>query len=165
MRYSIVLKSALVALVIALSIVPAYADYLVADDTGLPHAEYIGGGYFAGYCAELGECMIYVPISSKGDWGLSSDSCLVNVGNTSYSGLIITSSGVEYPFSAPAYSLPRYRSSSSSYTYTDLHFQVSNSNLQVATAFPSGFTMADSWYYVVIGMMGVILCCILLSHH
>lgn len=164
MRLFTVLKCAFVALVAALCVVPSFADsYLVADGADVPHAEYIGGGYISGHSAELGDCVIFVPISSKGMWGLSSDSYLVNVGNSSYTGTLITSDGTEYYFSASAYSLPRYRSSSSSYTYSDLHFKVSESNLQVATSFPSSFTMADSWYYVAIGIMGVILCCLILS--
>lgn len=163
MRLFTVLKCALVALVAALCVVPSFAaSYLESDPADIPHAEYIGGGYLIGHSAELGDCVIFVPITSKGSWGLTDDSYLVNVGNSSFTGTLITENGTEYYFTSSGYALPRYRVSSSTYTYSDLHFKVESSNLQVATSFPSSFTMADSWYYVVIGLMGVILCCILL---
>ena len=50
---------------------------------------------------------------------------------------------------------------SSGYQYSDLHLTVTSANLDVATTFPGGYTFANSWPYIVIGLLGVILVCLM----
>ena len=84
------------------SLVPASADpvQLLPDDsppvsfvsatsdvksgsTDLKYAPYIGSGWITGSVSGLGEVYLYVPVSSRGVWGTSSDGYLCNVGGSS----------------------------------------------------------------------------------
>ena len=131
----------------------------------LKYAPYIGSGWFIGTVSGLGEVYLYVPISSRGVWGTTSNGYLCNIGGSSVSGVLFTSSGTQYSFNAPAFSLPRYRlfSSSSYNDWNDLRLTVSSSNLQVATEFPPAVPVSDVVPLVIIGLLGVMVCCLMRS--
>ena len=59
----------------------------------LKFAPYIGSGWFTGSVSNLGEVYLYVPVSSRGVWGTTADGYLCNVGGSSVSGVLFTSSG------------------------------------------------------------------------
>lgn len=166
------------------SVVPAFADpvQLLADDsvpvspvsstadvksgsTELLYAPYIGSGWFTGSVSGLGEVYLYVPVSSRGVWGTTADGFLCNVGGTSVSGVLFTSSGIQYSFNAPSFSLPRYRlfSSSSYYEWSDLRLTVSDSNMQVATSFEPAVPVSDAIPFVIVGLLGVMILCLMRS--
>lgn len=151
------------------------AVYAVADSTvdvqvgssDLKYAPYIGSGWMLGSVSDLGEVYIYVPISSRGVWGTTADGYLCNVGGSSVSGILFTSSGVQYAFNAPSFSLPRFRlvSSSSYYDWSDLMVSVTDSNLQVATEFEPAVPVSQAIPIIFLGLMGVIVLCLMRSKH
>lgn len=170
MRFRSVLNVFVCCLLFCLCVVPVYA---VSDDApvALPsvhvvsapkYAPYIGSGWITGTAAGLGDVYLYVPITFSDVWGTTSDGFLCNVGANSVSGVMFTASGTKYIFSCSSFAVPRYRlSDSSGYQYSDLYLTVTGSNLHVATTFPGSFTFANSWPYIVIGLMGVILVCMM----
>lgn len=167
------------------SVVPAFADpvqllpdesppvssvYATSDvtagSTDLMYAPYIGSGWFTGTVSDLGEVYLYVPVTTRGFWGTTADGYLCNVGGTSVSGVLFTSSGTQYSFSAPSFSLPRYRlfSSSDYYDWRDLRLTVSDSNMQVATSFEPAVPVSDAIPFVIVGLLGVMILCLMRSH-
>lgn len=133
----------------------------------LKYAPYIGSGWVTGTVSNLGEVYIYVPISSRGIWGTTADGYLCNVGGSSVSGLLFSSSGIQYSFNAPSFSLPRFRlASSSSYNdWSDLRVSVTDSNLQVATEFEPAVPVSQAIPIIFLGLMGVIVLCLMRSKH
>lgn len=136
-----------------------------AGSTDLKYAPYIGSGWFIGNVSGLGEVYLYVPLSSRGVWGTTSDGYLCNIGGSSVSGVLFTSSGTQYSFNAPSFSLPRYRlfSSSTYYDWNDLRLIVSSSNMQVATDFPPAVPVSDAIPFVIVGLLGVMIVCLMRS--
>ena len=136
-----------------------------AGSTDLKYAPYIGSGWFIGTVSGLGEVYLYVPVSTRGVWGTTSDGYLCNISGSSVSGVLFTSSGTQYSFNAPAFSIPRYRlfSSSSYNDWNDLRLTVSSSNLQVATDFPPAVPVSDAIPFVIVGLLGVMVCCLMRS--
>lgn len=130
------------------------------------HAPYIGSGWITGNASGLGHVSVYVPITSMDSWGTTADGYLCNVAGSSVSGLMYTDSGTKYYFSCSSFSLPRYRLyDGSGYQYEDLKLTVEDTNMHVATVFPGPYTFANSWPYVVIGFLGVILICLMRYKH
>lgn len=170
MRFRSVLNVFVCCLLFCLCVVPVYA---VFDDAPVDastvrvvsepkYAPYIGSGWITGTAAGLGEVYVYVPITFSDVWGTTSDGFLCNVGANSVSGVMFTGSGTKYIFSCSSFSVPRYRlSDSSGYQYSDLYLTVTGSNLDIATTFPGTYTFSNSWPYIVIGLLGVILVCMM----
>lgn len=148
----------------SVSSVSATAD-VKAGSTDLKYAPYIGSGWFTGTVSALGEVYLYVPVSTRGFWGTTSDGFLCNIAGSSVSGVLFTSSGTQYSFNAPSFSLPRYRlSSSSSYSdWNDLRLTVSASNMQVATDFGPAVPVSDAIPFVIVGLLGVMVLCLMRS--
>lgn len=140
---------------------------LKAGSSELKYAPYIGSGWFIGNVSGLGEVYLYVPVSTRGVWGVTSDGYLCNVGGTSVSGFLFTASGTKYSFSAPTFSLPRYRlfSSSDYYDWNDLRLTVSSSNMQVATDFEPAVPVSEAIPFVIVGLLGVMVLCLMRSRH
>lgn len=138
-----------------------------AGSTDLKYAPYIGSGWFIGSVSGLGEVYLYVPVSSRGVWGITSDGYLCNIGGSSVSGVLFTASGTQYSFNAPSFSLPRYRlfSSSTYYDWDDLRLTVSSSNMQVATDFGPAVPVSDAIPFVIVGLLGVMVLCLMRSRH
>lgn len=138
-----------------------------AGSTDLKYAPYIGSGWFTGTVSSLGEVYLYVPISSRGFWGTTADGYLCNVGGSSVSGVLFTASGTQYSFNAPSFSLPRYRfvSSTSYNDWSDLRLKVSASNMQVATDFDPAVPVSDAIPFVIVGLLGVMVLCLMRSRH
>ncbi len=138
-----------------------------AVSSDLKYAPYIGSGWFIGTVSGLGEVYLYVPVSSRGVWGVTSDGYLCNVGGSSVSGFLFTASGTKYSFSAPSFSLPRYRlfSSSDYYDWNDLRLTVSSSNMQVATDFEPAVPVSEAIPFVIVGLLGVMVLCLMRSRH
>lgn len=136
-----------------------------AGSANLKYAPFIGSGWFIGKVAGLGEVYLYVPISSRGVWGITSDGYLCNIGGSTVSGVLFSSSGTKYSFNASSFSLPRYRlfSSAEYYDWIDLRLTVSSSNMQVATDFPPAVPLSDVIPFVIVGLLGVMICCLMRS--
>lgn len=130
-----------------------------SSDPDLKYAPYIGSGYFV-CTTSSGTVYIYVPIDSKGKWGTTNNGFLCNVSSSTISGVMYDSSGNQYSFSAPGFSIPRYRTSSS-YNYTDLFATVKKSNLEPATDFPVEHDFSEMYPYIFVGLMGVIILCLM----
>ena len=148
------------------SSVSATAD-VKAGSTDLKYAPYIGSGWFTGTVSGLGEVYLYVPVSSRGFWGTTADGYLCNVGGSSVSGVLFTASGTQYSFNAPSFSLPRYRlvSSTSYNDWSYFRLKVSASNMQVATAFEPAVPVSDAIPFVIVGLLGVMVLCLMRSRH
>ena len=148
------------------STVSATSD-LLAGSTDLKYAPYIGSGWFTGTVSGLGEVYLYVPVSSRGVWGTTADGYLCNVGGSTVSGVLFTSSGVEYSFSAYSFDLPRYRlvSSSGYNDWSDLRLKVTDSNMQVATDFEPAVPVSYAIPFVIVGLLGVMVLCLMRSRH
>lgn len=136
-----------------------------AGNTDLKYAPYIGSGWITGTVSGLGEVYLYVPVSSRGVWGTTADGYLCNVGQSSVSGVLFTSSGTQYSFSAYSFSLPRYRlvTSSGYNDWSDLRLTVTDSNMQVATDFGPSVPVSDAIPYVLVGLLGVVILCLMRS--
>lgn len=164
---------AFVCLLVCLCVVPSWATDIPDDapavqavSSDLKYAPYIGSGWITGSVSGLGEVYIYVPISSRGSWGTTDTGYLCNVGSSSVSGVMFSANGTKYYFSCSSFAVPRYRLfDGSGYQYTDLYLSVTGSNLDVATTFPGSYTFSNSWQYIVIGLMGVILVCMMRYKH
>lgn len=170
MRFRSALNVFVCCFLLSFCVVPVFAAGATQDDVpaaqvaanGPQYAPYIGSGWITGTAAGLGEVYVYVPITFSDIWGTTSDGFLCNVGANSVSGVMFTASGTKYIFSCSSFAVPRYRlSDSSGYQYSDLYLTVTGSNLHVATTFPGSYTFANSWPYIVIGLMGVILVCMM----
>lgn len=151
---------------LSVSFASASSD-LKSGSTDLKYAPFIGSGWFTGTVSELGEVYLYVPVTTRGVWGTTSDGYLCNVGGTSVSGVLFTSSGTQYSFNAPSFSLPRYRlfSSSSYNEWSDFRLTVSDSNMQVATSFEPAVPVSDAIPFVIVGLLGVMILCLMRSRH
>lgn len=150
----------------SVSFVSATSD-VKAGSTDLKYAPYIGSGWFTGTVSGLGEVYLYVPVDTRGTWGTTSDGYLCNVGRSSVSGVLFTASGVEYSFSAYSFELPRYRRvSGSGYNdWSDLRLKVTDSNMQVATDFEPSVPVSDAVPFVIVGLLGVMVLCLMRSRH
>lgn len=148
----------------SISEVSVTAD-IKAGNIDLKYAPYIGSGWIIGSVSGLGEVYLYVPVSSRGVWGTTADGYLCNVGQSSVSGVLFTSSGTQYSFSAYSFALPRYRlvSSSSYNDWVDLRLTVTDSNMQVATDFGPSVPVSDAIPFVLVGLLGVVILCLMRS--
>lgn len=149
-----------------ISSVSSVSDF-TAGATDLKYAPYIGSGWFIGTVSGLGEVYLYVPVDTRGTWGTTSDGYLCNVGRSSVSGVLFTSSGIEYSFSAYSFDLPRYRRvSDTGYNdWYDLRLTVTDSNMQVATDFEPAVPVSDAIPFVIVGLLGVMVLCLMRSRH
>lgn len=174
MRFRSVLNVFVCFLLLCLCVVPAFAVGATQEDVpaaqavavGPQYAPYIGSGWITGNASGLGHVSVYVPITSSESWGTTSDGYLCNVAGNSVSGLMYTDSGTKYYFSCSSFAIPRYRLyDGSGYQYEDLHLTVEDSNMHIATVFPGSYTFTNSWPYIVIGLLGVILVCLMRYKH
>ena len=151
----------------SVSISSLSSSAVTSGSSDLKYAPYIGSGWFIGNVSGLGEVYLYVPISSRGVWGVTSDGYLCNVGGSSVSGFLFTASGTKYSFSAPSFSLPRYRlfSSSGYNDWNDLRLTVTSSNMQVATDFEPSVPVSEAIPFVIVGLLGVMVLCLMRSRH
>lgn len=170
MRFRSALSVFVCCLLLSFCVVPVFAIGATQDDvpavqvaaTGLQYAPYIGSGWITGNASGLGHVSVYVPISSSDSWGTTSNGYLCNISGNSVSGLMYTDSGTKYYFSCSSFSVPRYRLyDGSGYQYEDLQLIVEDTNMHVATVFPGSYTFTNSWPYIIIGLMGVILVCLM----
>lgn len=170
MRFRSALNVFVCCLLLSFCVVPVFAAGDTQDDvpaaqvaaTGPQYAPYIGSGWITGNASGLGHVSVYVPISSTDFWGTTSDGYLCNISGNSVSGLMYTDSGTKYYFSCSSFAIPRYRLyDGSGYQYEDLQLVVEDSNMHVATVFPGSYTFSNSWPYIIIGLMGVILVCLM----
>lgn len=171
MRFRLGLSFLFSFVLLSFCVVPAFAVSVVPDDVpasdvfavGSKYAPYIGSGWITGNASGLGHVSVYVPITtSSGCWGITSDGYLCNVSGNSVSGLMYTDSGTKYYFSCSSFSIPRFRLyDGSGYQYEDLRLVVDDTNMHVATVFPGSYTFSNSWPYIVIGLLGVILVCLM----
>ena len=148
------------------SSVSSVADFK-AGATNLKYAPYIGSGWFTGTVSGLGEVYLYVPVDTRGTWGTTSDGYLCNVGRSTVSGVLFTSSGVQYSFSAYSFDLPRYRRvSDTGYNdWYDLRLTVTDSNMQVSTDFEPAVPVSDAIPFVIVGLLGVMVLCLMRLRH
>lgn len=174
MRFRSALNVCVCSLLFCFCIVPVFAAGATQEEApaaqavavGPQYAPYIGCGWITGNAPGLGHVSVYVPITSSDSWGTTSDGYLCNVSGNSVSGLMYTDSGTKYYFSCSSFAIPRYRLyDGSGYQYEDLRLTVEDSNMHVATVFPGSYTFANSWPYIIIGLLGVILVCLMRYKH
>lgn len=174
MRFRLGLSSLFCLVLLCFCVVPSFASSALLEDVpaaqavavGPQYAPYIGSGWITGNASGLGHVSVYVPITSSDSWGTTSAGYLCNVAGNSVSGLMYTDSGTKYYFSCSSFAVPRYRLyDGSGYQYEDLYLSVDDSNMHIATVFPGSYTFSNSWPYIVIGLMGVILVCLMRYKH
>lgn len=136
------------------------------DDTPPSYSPFVGSCYITADTDALGVVDIYIPVSyQSGYFGVDGSGSLFNVSNTSISGVLYDSDGVEYTFRCSSWSVPQYRDNfGSGYTYYDLgSVDVISSNVKIAEEFPP-LVLADDIFpavYVLIG--GVMVLCLFLK--
>lgn len=140
------------------SLYASSAPVLVIGDTPPEDSPFYGSGWVTGYSSVLGTVTLYFPINySSGYWGVDSDGYLFNVTSSSMSGYL---DGVyNNSVSAPAFSYPRYRTTSSSSTYVSLYLKPTDSNMEIATAHSPKYSVNDLIPYVSITLLGVVILC------
>lgn len=171
MRFRLGLSFLFSFVLLCFCVVPSFASPALQGDAptadvvavGPKYAPYIGSGWITGNASGLGHVSVYVPITTSTDyWGTTSDGYLCNVSGNSVSGLMYTDSGTKYYFSCSSFAIPRYRLyDGSAYQFEDLRLAVDDTNMHVATVFPGSYTFYNSWPYIVIGLLGVILVCLM----
>lgn len=138
------------------SLYASSAPALVIGDTPPINSPFYGSGWITGHSSTLGTVTLYFPIDySHGHWGVDSDGYLFNVTSSSMSGYL---DGVRNnSVSAPAFSYPRYRNSSSD--YITLYLKPTDSNMDIATSHQPKFSVDDILPYVMISCLGVVILC------
>lgn len=139
------------------SLYASTAPALVIGDTPPNNSPFYGSGWITGHSSTLGTVTLYFPIDySHGHWGVDSDGYLFNVTSSSMSGYL---NGVRNnSVSAPAFSYPRYRPSSSS-DYVTLYLKPTDSNMDIGTSHQPKFSVDDILPYVMITCLGVVILC------
>lgn len=129
-------------------------------DEAPPDPPFYGSLYVTGETSSGDVVTIYLPTNYKeGYLGVDSSGRLFNVSATSISGYY--DGAYNNSISLPAFSYPRYRTSSSSYDYADLYLVPQYSNAQIATATPGVTTFSELVPYFSLLLLGVIfVCCI-----
>lgn len=142
--------SVLVVLVVAVLTVTASA----AIGSEVPLDPAVDGGYYiSGYDASLGDVVLYV--SDTTGWCIN-DGYLFRCSASSASGLLQLSDGSTYSVSAPAWSVPRYRNSDSSYNYTDLYISVSDSNVGIFEDFAFRYDLTVILQFISVFLLGLL---------
>lgn len=130
---------------------------LVIGDTPPNNSPFYGSGWITGHSSSLGTVTVYFPIDyAHGHWGVDSDGYLFNVTSSSMSGYLhgVRNNSV----SAPAFSYPRYRTSSSG-DYITLYLKPTDSNMDIAVSHRPKFSVDDILPYVMISCLGVVILC------
>lgn len=143
-----------VFIVTCTSLVPAYA---AVDAPNVPPEDppYLGGFYITGTCS-LGVVTAYFPVGEG--WCIDENGFLFRYSSSSVTGVMYDSSGTEYTFSAPAFSVPRYRlADSSGYSYTDLYLTPSYSNVVIEDSFAASYQLSDTLLMCCFFAVGLIL--------
>lgn len=130
-----------VCAVLVVCVTPAFAVVRL-DNTPPVDSPFMGGYWVSGTSTALGDVTIYV--SDNQGWTVNTSGELFRYVNTGTSGVMYDSAGREYTFSAPAFSLPRYRlANSSGYTYTDLYFNPIGGNIIIDNDFSTPYDLQD----------------------
>lgn len=132
---------------------------VIVGDTPPEDALFYGSGWISGYDANLGDITLYFPANYKtGYWGIDSNGYLYNVSSSSLSGYL---DGVyNNSVSAPAFSYPRYReSSSSSYSYVDIYMIPEDSNMQIAVEHMPRYSVSEFQPYILFLIGGALFLC------
>lgn len=135
-----------------LSVVGAFAA-VPLDNTPPTNAPYKGGYWLTGTANTLGQVNIYFP-NNQG-WCVDSNGYLFRYSSDSVNGIIVTSNGTQYTFRSPAFSIPQYRATDSSYTYTDLYFKPTGGNVIVQDTFEPVITEAQALPYILFFIVGL----------
>lgn len=144
--------------------------YIVSQDAqvmpfstgGIDDPPFYGSAWAVGSVSGLGECTLYFPINRREYVGVDRDGALFNVSDQTWSGVMYDAGGQSYQVSFGSFSLPRYRDSvGSSWSYADLSFIPSDSNLVLPTELSPVYSFDGLLPYLGVLMGGVILlCCI-----
>lgn len=134
-------------------------DGQVIDDEPPTTSPFYGSGWVTGVDSRLGTITLYFPRNYCSDtWGLDSNGYLFNVTSSTVGGYL--SDVYNNSISAPSFSYPRYRSSSSSsWDYVDIHLVPSSSNMEIYTTNRPRVTVDDLLPYVSILLLGGLLVC------
>lgn len=132
-------------------------DGQVIDDEPPTTSPFFGSGWVTGRDSNLGIITLYFPRDYCVDtWGVDSNGYLFNVTSSSVGGYY--SGAYNNSVSAPSFSYPRYRTSSS-YDYVDIHLLPLNSNMDIYTSHRPRKTVDDLLPYVSILLLGGVLVC------
>lgn len=134
-------------------------DGQVIDDEPPTTSPFYGSGWVTGVDSRLGTITLYFPRDYCSDtWGLDSNGYLFNITSSTVGGYL--SDVYNNSISAPSFSYPRYRSSSSSsWDYVDIHLVPSSSNMAIYTTNRPRVTVDDLFPYVSILLLGGLLVC------
>lgn len=130
------------------------------EDVPPDNPPFYGSLYITGETSSGQTVTLYFPTTYKeGYFGVDSSGRLFNVSASSITGYY--SGAYNNSINLPAWSYPRYRTSSSSYDYTDLYIVPQYSNIDIATGMEGRTTFTDLVPYFSLLMLGVIyLCCL-----
>lgn len=132
-------------------------DGQVIDDDPPTTSPFFGSGWVTGRDSNLGIITLYFPRDYCVDtWGVDSNGYLFNVTSSSVGGYY--SGAYNNSVSAPSFSYPRYRTSSS-YDYVDIHLLPLHSNMDIYTSHRPRKTVDDLLPYVSILLLGGVLVC------
>ena len=134
-------------------------DGQVIDDDPPATSPFFGSAWVTGVDSRLGTITLYFPRNYCSDtWGLDSNGYLFNITSSTVGGYL--SDVYNNSISAPSFSYPRYRSSSSSsWDYVDIHLVPSSSNMEIYTTNRPRVTVDDLLPYVSILLLGGLLVC------
>lgn len=163
MHFWLRLKNGIFACIVALMLCVAPAFAVVDLDTTTPtNAPFYGGYWCGGNSSALGDVDIF--LSDNHGWTLNDDGFLFRYANNSASGVMYTADGTEYTFSAPAFSVPRYRlSNSGGYAYTDLFLHPTEGNIFVDNDFATVYNIQEMCMLFLCFMSCMLFLCKLLK--
>lgn len=148
----------IVSVVALFSVVGAFA-VVPLDDSPPANAPYKGGYWLTGTVNTLGVVNVYFP--NNVGWCVDSNGNLFRYTSDTVNGIIVTSNGTRYTFRAPAFSIPQYRATDSSYTYTDFYFKPTGGNVVVHDTFEPVITETQALPYIGIFIVGLIFVAII----
>lgn len=118
---------------------------------------YNGSVWFTGTASGYGTVEVYVPSGSVDSWGTDSAGNLVNVSSSTITGVMYSSNGNQYNFSAPSLAVPRVRLAGTNNSYVDIGLRVTDTNAVIGT---DSMSFSRSYPYIIIGLFGVVIVCL-----
>lgn len=140
--------------------VPAFAY----DTTPPSDPVFTGCLFVSGSTRELGDVVVYLPLTYQKGY-LSYDGFnLFNVTNSSVSGRLYAGSR-EYDFRCSSWSNPEYRVTDSGYyQYESLTFtSIDSTNIQILEDFPPLYPLSDLLPLALVALLGVIVLCLFIK--
>ena len=134
------------------------------DTTPPSNPVFTGCLFISGSTRELGDVVVYLPLTYQEGYLSYDGSNLFNVTNSSVSGRLYVGAR-EYDFRCSSWSSPEYRVTDSGYyQYESLTFtSIDSTNIQILEDFPPLYPLSDILPLALVALLGVIVLCLFIK--